>query len=259
MFVMALYVDNLDRVHYDIPLIIKNWKSDRIILFSGSDDTTHILQNCVSENERMSIIHIDKRIIHPIDIPIAFNTCEDYCYDVLGAEAVAMVAADILVTINGMEYLDMMYEKSEIVVLSYDHVQLYNYMWVAPTGVVLSYSDRRMHRLTNGDQLEYYADGINYNKQNYYDPSLLRDVGYFTIGMYRNKMYSHNFIWPDPYKTSVVKAFDRSIEDGLRMAYKKIKEYCPLSPIDANRYANLFEHFQCLDEYYQCVNVMRSL
>jgi len=261
MLGMALYIDNLERLKYDIPLIIRNWRADRIVLFSGGDVTTSILQNHVSENDKLSIIQIDKSINRPTDIPIAFNHCIDYCYDVLGFDSLIFSHADVYITKAGMDFLAEGHDNDKYISLEYDHVQLYSHMWASWSAVILSYKDRRVHWDLTDDGSRIIGPGKLGDKyvHDWYNPDFVLDVGYLTVQAYINKMKNHNFIWPDAYKVVVALALEFDKAAGLQMAYNMIKSYCPLVPIEESRYGELFDYFQCWDEYRMCVDLMKNL
>jgi len=256
---MALYVDNLERGCYDIPLVIKNWDADRIALFAGGTPTINILQDTIGEDSRISIIPLENRIKTPSDIPRAFNASVHFCYDRLNADAVVLAAADIYITKEGMQHIRSVYEQHMTMTMIYEHVQLYSYMQVALPSVVLSKRDNQIYYgERSGDSVlvdTKRADHIHHH----YDPKCLRDVGYLTIANYVAKMRSHNNIWPDQYKVDVVRLFEKDVIEGLRFAYKAISRTYRISPISPEPYKELFDYYNCYDEYKMCVGIMKSV
>lgn len=261
MLTIGLYVDNLERGAYDIPFMMSNWDADKIIIFAGSVVTENILRTQL--NDYVDIVNIGIPVSRPPDIPRAFNACTDYCYDVVKTDALLFMHADTHITKACMQFIKDTYDKSYAVSLIYDHIQLYNYMWVAYPSVVLSNTDTIVKWDETGDGS--LLQGVYEPRKNYihhhYDRDMIHDIGYITIDKYVKKMSSHNHItgWKDSWKNQVIDAFGVSKERGLREAYKMIKRYCPLVPIRPEPYAEVLDYYQAWEEYHMCVDFMGKM
>ena len=267
MLAMITYVDNLDRCHYDIPFLVKNWFGpDRVVIvYSGSDATTTILNKVMFPDDlRVEIIQVPVRIVHPQDIPAAFNYCVDMTYRDKSIDAVCLAHSDAYVTARGIGKIMENYSKWWNAALCQDVIQLYAFLWSNIANVVLSHRSKIIHWDTKGDGTKTVDNeyDVKYNWETHQDPDLALDIGYMTIETYKNKLYSHNFIWPDAYKGKVLDAFGWSEHDGLRMVYNGIRQVnygAKLVPIIIDRYLEVLDHYNAWDEYRRCLMVMNEV
>jgi hypothetical protein len=259
VLIIATYVDNLEYGAYNIPFLINNWDADKVIIFSGSSTTTDILHTQLGE--KVSVIELGIHIHTPTDIPKAFNASVDYSYNILKTDALIFVHGDTHISKACMQFLKFTYNKSQAVSMIYDHVQLYSYMWVAHPAVILSNTDCivKWDETNDGGALDGIYEGKKNYIHNYYDRDMIHDIGYFTIDQYVKKTFSHNHIWTDPFKTHILKLFEKDRQAALHLVYTKIKEYCPLVPIRQEPYAEVLDYFQVWQEFIMCSEIMRKM
>lgn len=258
MLCIALFVDNLERCHYNIPFVTENWDADRNIVFTGNHYTTATLKEAFNKSyDKIEVIQLSNRITTPSDISKAFNASVNYCYERMNADAVIYFHADAYVTEGGMKRFLQHYEYKQPAAISYIACQLYSKLWSYPTGAVLSFKHNRSYFDENEDGMAMKFAPKLFDD----DHSLVLDIGYLTIAEYTNKMFAHNSIWPDDYKTKVLDEFRKSTDAGLRMAYRKIHEVkqCALEVITEAYYAPIYDRFNLWDEYHHCMKIMGEI
>lgn len=255
---IATYVDNLDRVRYDIPLVVENWEADRKLVYSGSDKTTFILRDM---NLDVEIISLNIPINKPSDLPIVHNAADNHAYS-LGLDSLIYTEADVYITKKGMELLHKYYHENQSATLSCMYVQLYVYMWRMTHTVHITFANKRIIRDLHGDGANFSIRGMTrdqhiFDKENF---DYVLDIGYFTIDHYIKKLHNHNIIWPSNEKVKRIAEFNIGVSNGLRDSYNSIIEMKKekLVPIDVELYGHLLEEFDAWDEYNMCLNYIRE-
>lgn len=263
MLIAMTYVDNLERCHYDLPLVVKNWEADRKIIFAGNNETVEILHSMFKDN--IQIIQIPVRIALPSDIPIAFNYSVEFCYQHMKADAVMLSHADVYLTKTGMNAMLYAYRRGIGARIACDLIQLYSYLWTYHPPIIMSTKEYPVYWDTDGDGSTNHGagpDDLYYHDDRHLNPDMVLDIGMFTVNIYKNKMVSHNHIWPDPYKTEVIKAFNKDIRAGLRMAYRSMRKVnwgAKLIPMVESRYIELLDYYNAWDEYKLCLEVQNEV
>lgn len=263
MLIAMTYVDNLERCHYDIPFVVKNWEADRKIIFAGGNETVEILQSMFKTD--VQIIQIPIRVSKASDIPLAFNYSVKLCYENLGADAVLLSHADVYLTKLGMDAMLDAYKRGLGARIACDLIQLYSYLWTYHPPIVMSTKDYPVYWDTDGDGSVNHGAGPNdlyYHDERHLNPDMVLDIGMFTVDIYKNKMMSHSYVWPDVYKIEVVKAFNKDIRAGLRMAYRSMRKVnwgAKLIPMVESRYTELLDHYNAWSEYRLCLEVQNEV
>lgn len=215
MLGIAIFVENQERVGYDINLATKNWVADKLVVFAGSKTTEDILRTTLVRND-ISIVNVNKPIIKSSDIPVAFNHCVDYMYDVIGVSSLIFISADEYLTQSGMQVCLDAYNSGKTLSMKTWATQMYAKLWVFD--VCLSMSNR--------SNIVYYGGGtkpLSIHDIRHEDENLIVDLSYFDVATYIRKMKSHNYIWPDKYKIAIVDQFAKDKRGALHTAYSAMK------------------------------------
>lgn len=260
MLGMALFVDHTERAGrpYDIPLVVRNWDADRMFVFTGSRATYTDLQTKLHDREDITLLNLEIPINTPPDIYRGMNAAIRYMYERTDIDGLTWLQADLYLTAKGMDLVRHFHSqrKEHGLSLSYRHTQLYVCMNHAVNGLMYSGRSFPLHMNPGCACDPDWEHQIVVDQEE----DLLQDIGYFTIEGYFQKIYNHNFIWPDPYKTRVLDAYRRDPWMGLRMAYQTLRKYLSksLSPISKEVYKDLLSHYRAEEEYEVCKNIMKE-
>lgn len=263
-------MNHVKRAGYRPDIITENWvHADKRILFCGNEQD---VDECKASGEyawNIDMVDLGFEISHPSDISLVQNQCFDYCFD-SGADWVVYSMADQYLTENGDIVATRFINKPGATFCTFYTLynQLYVKLMVQYNTLMVHSRQHRIHTSGDGeyveidgqkfahmpinDKLEYVDVGAEYNYNN------VLDMGYLGTHQYAAKMFNHNYIWPDAYKTRWLNLYGINPVAAIRMAYQQ-NDNRPWTPINLEWYRHIIKRLGQMEDYEMCMEVLRNM
>ena len=250
------YYDHIARGGYRPDVCAANWGNcDVGVIFGGDMDEVEIIRSYKLPQE---IINIEFKISVPTDIPIAYNKCTQYLWDVIGADWVVWCSGDEYITRAGDDYLYKCMEDGVTGAMPIMHHMLYAPQYChANTLSIMNTKDRIIFDETaDGEGCEIMPPRICAD-----DNTMFLDFGYLGTPQYSRKMDNHRYIWgEDDHKTLFLKLWNAGRKnEAVMLVYKALKDWGgTLEEINLEVYGELIERLDLMEDYKYCLDYLHA-
>ena len=264
MIYYTLFVSNLERASYRLDVATRWWgNADKYIIFCGNADDM-VAAKRFEYAVNIEFVNLDIIIKSPPDIARMCNASMQWCWND-GAEWVMSSTADQCLTTKGVlaiqDYINIPGNVNYATFLSWN-AQLYAQICCLHNGALVAHRSRPVKHVA-GNAVMYEADMQSkptngmYTERSYInkDMDCLLGFDYLGVPQYKAKMYSHNYIWPDTYKTKWLNLYAKNPTAAIRLVYS-MNDNRPLKVIDMNIYQDLIALLGLKDDFALCMSIL---